>query len=159
MVTIVWNLTDFLRIAALRKGEKFNVNYYISEILVPLPEWRAGQVGATDRNLIVPSDNVRSHTAKRVNQFLINNGMMKALHLLYSPDFAPYDFFLFSHIKSQLMGRSFDDGDQLLMAIKEICKFIERVVLEKVFHEWRDRLAKCLVGRSGLVENTSKFSE
>jgi hypothetical protein len=44
------------------------------------------------------------------------------------------------------------------MAIKQVCESIEKAVLDKVFREWRERLAKCLVGRSGLVENTEKSS-
>jgi hypothetical protein len=40
------------------------------------------------------------------------------------------------------------------MTIKEICEFIEKAVLEKVLHRWRERLTKSLVGGGGLVENT-----
>jgi hypothetical protein len=45
------------------------------------------------------------------------------------------------------------------MAIKEVCESTEKAVSEKVFHEWRERLAKCLVGIGGLVENTYKYSQ
>jgi hypothetical protein len=72
--------------------------------------------------------------------------MTIAPHPPYSPDLAPCDFCLFSYIKNQLMRQLFDDADQLLMAIKEVCKSIEKVVFEKVFHEERERLAKSLVG-------------
>lgn len=154
MVTIVWNPAGFCRIAALPKGSKFNTDYYISEILTPLAAWRAGQVGATDRKLIVHSDNARPHMAKKVNEFFANNGMTRAPHPPYSPDLAPCDFFLFGYIKERLKGRSFNDADQLLMAINGVCESIEKATLEKVFYEWRERLAKCLVACGGLVENT-----
>jgi hypothetical protein len=52
------------------------------------------------------------------------------------------------------MGRSVDDADQRLLAIKKICGSIEKSVLEKVFHEWTEELTKFLVGDRGLVENT-----
>jgi hypothetical protein len=52
------------------------------------------------------------------------------------------------------MGELPDNADQLLMALKEVCESIEKVVLEKVFHKWRERLAKCLVGYGGLAEST-----
>jgi hypothetical protein len=153
MVIIVWNSTGLSRIATLQKGGKFNADYYISEICAPFVEWHAGQMGVTDQKLIVYSDNARLHTTKSVNKFLGNNGMTRVLHPSYSPDLAQCDFFLFSSIKNQLMRRSFDDADQSLMAINEVCECIEKSVLEKVFHEWRERLAKYLVSDSGLVEN------
>jgi hypothetical protein len=103
VVTTVWNVTIFTRIAALRKGGKFNADDYISGILAPLAEWRAGQVGATDRKWIVHADNARPGTPKKVNEFLANNGMTRAPYLPYSPDLAPCDVFLFSYIKNQLM--------------------------------------------------------
>jgi hypothetical protein len=104
-------------------------------------------VGAADRQLIAHSDNARRDAAKKVNEFLVNNRMTRMFP--YSPDLAPCDFFLFSHIKNQLMGQSCDDANQLLMAIKKICESIEKAVLEKMFCERRERLTKCLVGAMG----------
>jgi hypothetical protein len=46
MVTIVWNHTRFDRIIALPKRMKFNPDYYVSQILDSLAEWRSSQVGA-----------------------------------------------------------------------------------------------------------------
>jgi hypothetical protein len=54
------------------------------------------------------------------------------------------------------MGQSFDEPDQFVMAVREICESSENAVLEVVFHEWRETLAKCLVVGGGLVENTQK---
>jgi hypothetical protein len=38
MVTIVWNPRKFYLIKVLEEGRKFNVNYYITEILESLPQ-------------------------------------------------------------------------------------------------------------------------
>jgi transposase len=110
-------------------------------------------MGARDRQLIVHSDNARPHTAKVVNEFLANNGMTVALHPPYSPDLTSYDFFLFSYIKNQLMRRSFDDTNQLWMAIKEVCESSKRAFLEQVSHEQRET-SQMLCGGAGLLENT-----
>jgi hypothetical protein len=125
MMIIVWNPTGFLRIAALRKGGRFNTDSYISEILASLAKWRAGQVGAMDRKLIIDSDNVRPGP-----------------HAPSSPDLASCDFFRCISLKNQPMRQSSDDTKHLLMVINEICEFFENAVLEKVFHGWRERLAK-----------------
>jgi hypothetical protein len=41
MLTIVWNPRGFHLIKVLRKGQKFNVGYYITEILEPLSQRRS----------------------------------------------------------------------------------------------------------------------
>jgi hypothetical protein len=33
----------------------------------------------------------------------------------------------------------FGDADELLMIIKEVCESIEKAVLERIFHEWREK--------------------
>jgi hypothetical protein len=65
-------------------------------------------------------DNVRPHAAKKVNEFLANNGTTRLPCRPYSPDLAPQDFFLFSYIKNQLMARSFDEADSAGQVVKEM---------------------------------------
>jgi hypothetical protein len=65
-------------------------------------------------------------------------GMTRTPHPLCSPDLARCGFFLFSCVKNQP-----------LMAIKEIYESIEKAVSHKVFHKWRETLAKYLVGVAG----------
>jgi hypothetical protein len=143
MITIVWNPSGFHVIRALPKGAKFNADYYMSEILTPLLQWRSRQVGATDRKLIVHADNARPHTAKKVDQFFRDHGLLRAAHPPYSPDLAPCDFYLFGYIKGKLQGQCFDDGEQLLRAIDAICQAIEKVTLENAFRNWEERLSVC----------------
>jgi hypothetical protein len=62
--------------------------------------------------------------------------------------------FLFGDIREKLRETSFDDPDDLLMTINDLCASIEEVNLEMAFLEWRERLAKCLLACGGLAENT-----
>jgi hypothetical protein len=66
----------------------------VTDILVPLLEWRKTQLGGSDRKLIVHADNERPHTVRVTLEFLKQNGMTKAPYPLYSPDLAPSDFYL-----------------------------------------------------------------
>jgi hypothetical protein len=99
---------------------KSNADYCISHILDPLAEWRSSQVGGSDRRSHVHADNARSHTAKKVTEFLARNGMKRPPHSPYSPDLAPCDFCLFGHIINRLAGTSFEEFDQLLRATAAI---------------------------------------
>jgi transposase len=77
--------------------------------------------------------NARPHTAKKVDEFFTNNVIIGVPRPPYSPDFAPFDFFLFEYVKERLNGRSFDDPDQLSMIINEFCAFIEKSFWRRCF--------------------------
>jgi hypothetical protein len=77
------------------------------------------------------------------SQFIEQNSMQRVSHPTYSPDLAPYDFYLFGYVKQLLSGCQFADQDSLLQAISDILVGIEKVSLEKVFHNWVERLCQC----------------
>jgi hypothetical protein len=54
-------------------------------------------------------------------------------HPLYSPDLAPSDFWIFGHVKTSLVGQTFDEPNQLLEAITEFLNEIQppEVVMKK----------------------------
>jgi histone-lysine N-methyltransferase SETMAR len=53
-------------------------------------------------------DNPRSHTSALTQKFLAKQKIDVIPHPPYSPDLAPYDFFLFPKMKLKLKGRQFD---------------------------------------------------
>jgi hypothetical protein len=97
----------------------------------------------TNRRLIVHADNASPHTTKMTSQFMEQNSMQKAPHPTYSPDLAPFDFYLFGYVKQLLSGCRFADQDSLLQVDSGILVCIEKVTLESVFHNWMERLCQC----------------
>jgi hypothetical protein len=81
MLTIVWNPRGFHLIKVLGKGDKFNVGYYIAEIL---SQWRSIEATDNERKLLVHADNAHPNTAKRSTQYFNENRIKSALHLPYS---------------------------------------------------------------------------
>jgi hypothetical protein len=63
-----------------------------------------------------------------------------AVHLPYSPDLAPSDFFLFGQIEHCLQGIAFPSREELLAAIHKIVGAIPRQTLGDVFRHWMERL-------------------
>jgi hypothetical protein len=53
MFTIVWNPPGFHLIKVLEKRRKFNVSYYIAEILEPLSQRRSIEAVRNERKLLV----------------------------------------------------------------------------------------------------------
>jgi histone-lysine N-methyltransferase SETMAR len=68
------------------------------------------------------------------------NGLERAIHPPYSPDLAPSDFHLFSHVKHCLRGQSFETGDELSLAIDAVLRGIGKRTLHAAFLDWMQRL-------------------
>jgi histone-lysine N-methyltransferase SETMAR len=115
MITIAWWTSGFHLVTGLPKGQKFNANYYINQILTPLLN---SELYPPDTKLIIHADNARPHMAKKCQDFLEEIGADRAPHPPYSPDLAPSDFFLFGHLKGCLKGTKFQDSQELLSFIQ-----------------------------------------
>jgi histone-lysine N-methyltransferase SETMAR len=63
--------------------------------------WHAG-------NWLFHDDNAPAHRVLVTREFLAHNSIITLLHLSYSPDLVPCDFFLFPKMKLQLKDRRFD---------------------------------------------------
>jgi transposase len=71
------------------------------------------------RRLHLHLDNCRVHFSNIIEQFITQNQILRVPHPSYSPDIASLDFSLFGHVKNSLVGRTFDEPEQLLEAITE----------------------------------------
>ena len=58
-------------------------------------------------------DNCRFHKVRNVQAIIANRGFTELPHPPYTTDLAPYDFFLFKHLKKYLRGRKFASDDDL----------------------------------------------
>jgi hypothetical protein len=61
------------------------------------------------------------------------NGLERAIHAPYSPDLAPSDFYLFSHVKDCLRESSFETADELSLTIDAILMGIAKWTLHAAF--------------------------
>ena len=93
-------------------------------------------------------DNIRPHTARKVNRYLDENQMKRAPQPPYSHNIAPSCFFLFGYIKSKLNGQHFDSVESLLEEVQEILSEISKETLKKVFEDCERRLNE-VINRNG----------
>jgi hypothetical protein len=63
MVTIVWNLSGFHFINVLSNGCKFNTSHYVTNILLPVANWRTVQARGSNRKVIMHADKALGHVA------------------------------------------------------------------------------------------------
>jgi hypothetical protein len=67
----------------------------------------------------------------------------------------PSDFWLFGHLKGVLQGSSFDEldeADELLSAVQESLRGVDRETLDAVIQERMIRLQRCIDGNGEHVE-------
>jgi hypothetical protein len=93
MLTVVWNPIGFYVLKALPKGGKFNAQYYTTDILVAISDWRRQTGGTRPTKLWVHSDNVQPHTAKMSRDYIGLNRMKQAPHPPIRQIWHPQTFF------------------------------------------------------------------
>jgi transposase len=136
MVTIAWNLLGFHFLDAVPKDNTFHAEYDRVHILTELLPLRP-QVNR--RRLVIHADNARPHAARKWWAFCEENQLRLSVHPPYSPNLAPFNFFLFGHIKHYLQGIAFPSREESLAAIHEIVGAIPRPTLEDLFRHWMER--------------------
>jgi len=62
----------------------------------------------------------------------------------YSPDFAPWDYWLFPHLKTQLKGTRFESQDDIIWNTTVKLYSIHKKVFRKCFKQWWIRWEKCV---------------
>jgi hypothetical protein len=71
-----------------------------------------------------------------VSQFLEGKGIYAVDHLLYSPDLAPADFWLFPKLKSVLKGKRFLDVEDIKSSVKKFLTDIPVQDSKNCFEQW-----------------------
>jgi hypothetical protein len=90
------------------KGRKFNVSYDLNIIIQSILEGRSNGT-EPGRGLISDAENARFHTDENSLRFCCKDGLEMVPHRSYSPNLAPFDFFLFAHVKR--------NSEETLMAV------------------------------------------
>jgi transposase len=73
-------------------------------------------------------------------EFFAENSIIPVFHPPYSPDLAPSDFWLFSHMKAVLARQQFPGPEELLTGIQEFVSDIQTSEQGLVFRHWIERV-------------------
>ena len=106
-----------------------------------------------DGDWILHHNNVPTHTSHLVQQFLVKHSTAQLQQLLYSPDLAPCDFFLFPRLKKVLKGHWFEATENNKRNSTKTLLHILKEEFAKYFQEWQQRWAKCVVAEGNYVED------
>ena len=116
MVACFFGNTGHVATAPLEHRRTVNSEWYTRSYLPKV----FGEIRQTNkrRRIIVHHDNACSHTSAQNSAFLTGQHVELMGHLLYSPDLAPSDFFLFPHIKKKFVVNDFRRQKMLLKRSK-----------------------------------------
>jgi hypothetical protein len=91
---------------------------------------------------ILHHDNALAHDAFALREFLAKKSIMKLDHPPYSPDLAPWDFWLFPKLKTALKGHRFSDIADIQGHATTILQNSPEEEFQKCFEQCQHRLTK-----------------
>jgi len=94
-----------------------------------------------------------THTSHLVQQFLAKHGTAQLQQPPYSPDLAPFDFFLSPRLKKVLKGHRFEATEDIKRNSTKTQLDIGKVEFEECFQQWQKRWAKCVAAEENYVED------
>ena len=87
-------------------------------------------------------DNAPCHTSLLVRQFLSNKNIMVCPHPHFSPDLAPYDFWLFPKVKITMKCKRFASSQGIEAATTAQLKTLTKEDFQNCFRKWQERWDK-----------------
>jgi len=88
-----------------------------------------------------------------VQQFLAKHGTARLQQPPYSPDLAPFDFFLFPRLEKVLNGHGSEATENIKRNSTKILLDIPKEEFAKCFQQWQKHCAKCVAAEGNYVED------
>jgi hypothetical protein len=88
----------------------------------------------------------------RVREFMAKNSITKMDHPPYSPELAPFNFWLLSKLKNVLKGQTFVDLSDIQHNVKTLLQGILENNFQDCFQQRHHRLTKCIASQGEYFE-------
>lgn len=98
-------------------------------------------------------DNAPAHRSTLVTDFLTKNHILTVNHSPYSPDLAPFDFYLFGKLQTAMKGKRYDDVNHIQKASTNILKMISVEDSKKSFDMLETRANQCIAAEGEYFED------
>jgi hypothetical protein len=101
---------------------------------------------------VLHHDNAPCNTSFLIRQFLSDKKITVRLHLPYSTDLAPCDFWLFPKLKLTVEGKRFASIPEIEAATTKRLKVLMKDDLQNCFKKWQERWNKCVASQGDYFE-------
>lgn len=142
MLCIWWSVHGVEYWELLDEGTTVTADVYIRQ----LRELKANVQNSQRRrsHVYFQHDNARPHIARSTKAELLSYGWTVLPHPPYSPDLAPSDFHLFSHLQRHLDGQDFKTRDDVKKALKNFFDAQPPAFWSKGIHDLPNRWQKVI---------------
>jgi hypothetical protein len=141
LVSIIWSTFGIHSLPALPAGVRYDAEFFCAYVLPDMERNLCdGKHRKMRRGVYLHLGNARGHNAKRSRQEIARTKVSRVVHLAYSPDVAPSDFFLFGHLTGEMAGFSANSRADILSEIRRIFQEMTKETLVAVYDEWITQL-------------------
>lgn len=152
MCTVFWDWQGILLVDWMERGTTINSTAYCETLKKLRRAIQNKRRGLLTSGIVFVHDNARPHTARVTTTLLDSFRWEQFCHPPYSPDLAPSDFHLFSHLKKFLAGQHFASDDEIKVNVQnwfrsQAAEFYEAGMLQLV-----PRYDTCLNSHGEYVE-------
>jgi hypothetical protein len=144
MLSVFFNRTGKFLIDILPQGMKRHTDYFASSIIDEMARLCYPQgKPLRERRVMLHFDNGPIYCTGPIRGQMAAAELERIEYPPYSPDLAPYDFFLFGYIKGRLVGKQYGTPEHLVSEMSTIIGGIRPEVLKSVFESSKGRLLDC----------------
>ena len=148
MAPVFWDSQEVIMIDYLQQGRTINGAYYAAELRRLRQEVARKRRGTLTRGVLLLQDNAPAHTSQVAITAATEYGFEVLPHPPYSPDMAPFDFYLFPKLKSNIRGAQFGSKEGVIAAVIE---YLEDFYLEGI-SKLEQRWTKCTALKGDDIE-------
>lgn len=152
MATFFWDQEGIILIDFLEKNSTINKERYCQTLTKLKRAFKYKRKHLKDHQITLHHDNATPHSAHQTSDKIASFQWNLMPQPAYSPDLAPSDFYLFSHLKRHLRGLTFDSDDAIKNAVKLWSKSKDKQFYESAFVSWKERWQKCIEKEGGYIE-------
>jgi hypothetical protein len=97
-------------------------------------------------------DNAPAHSSQLIQTCLAKHDIPVVRQAPYSPDMASCDFWLFTHLKTQLKSARFESRNDITRNTTAKLYSFRKEAFQKCFEQWRNRCEKCVQSQRDYFE-------
>lgn len=119
LMTVFWDEKGVLLLDFLPHKQTITGLYYsqlIARLRASVKDKRRGKLS---QGVLLLHDNAPVHKSGVAQRAIRDSGFEELNHPPYSPDLAPSDYYLFSHLKKDLRGKRFESDEELVQVVTE----------------------------------------
>lgn len=144
LASVFWNAKGILFVDYLQTGKTINSDYYCNLLDQLDAKNREKRPGLQKKKIIFHQDNAPAHTAQKTIAKISELKYELLQHPAYSPDLAPSDFWLFSHLKKFFREKRFSSNEEVIAAVEGYFAGLPENHYSDGIHKLEDRWNKCI---------------